>query len=262
LNLELLEMSIIEDSNILSSFLAARDLPSLDATTPTDFHAIVVCGSAVLATVEAAVAALKLGVAPRVLFSGGVGHSTPLLYDAVKATPHGSAVPTDSSPSEAVVLRDYALALGAPPASLLVETASTNCGSNAGLSRATLEAAGVPHPHKLLIIQDPTMQLRTHASFRKVYSDAPGATLVSWAPFVPTLTATTGEVDPQGVWEKDRYLALLLGEIPRLKDAPGGYGPRGSGFIAHVDIPEDVIAAHDRLSKALEELKEARAVKQ
>ena len=106
------------------------------------------------------------------------------------------------------------------------------------------------------------MQLRTHASFRKVYSDVPGVTLVSWAPFVPTLTATTGEVAPQGVWEKDRYLALLLGEIPRLKDAPGGYGPRGSGFIAHVDIPEDVIAAHDRLSKALQELKEARAVKQ
>jgi uncharacterized SAM-binding protein YcdF (DUF218 family) len=255
-------MSVIEDSNILSSFLSLRDLPSLDASTPTDFHAIVVCGSAVLSTVTSAVDALKLGVAPRILFSGGVGHSTPLLYDAVKATPYASAVlPTGNSPSEAEVLKDYALALGAPPTSLLVETASTNCGSNAALSRATLEAAGVPHPHKLLIIQDPTMQRRTHASFEKVYSDAPGATLVSWAPIVPTLTAT-GEVDPQGVWEKDRYLALLLGEIPRLKDAPGGYGPKGSGFIAHVDIPEEVIAAHDRLSKALEELKQARAVKQ
>lgn len=256
-------MSIIEDANTLSFFLSLRDLPSLDASTPTDFHAIVVCGSAVLSTVTAAVEALKLGVAPKILFSGGVGHSTPLLYDAVKASPQGGGVPTGNSPSEAEVLRDFALALGAPPTSLLIETASTNCGSNAALSRATLEAAGIPHPHKLLIVQDPTMQRRTVASFQKVYSDPAGlgATLVSWAPFIPTLTAT-GDVDPQGVWEKGRYLSLLLGEIPRLKDAPGGYGPQGSGFIAHVDIPEAVIAAHERLSKSLEQLKEARAVKQ
>ena len=45
-----------------------------------------------------------------------------------------------------------------------------------------------------------------------------------------------------------------------LKDAPGGYGPRGAGFIAHVDIPDAVLAAHARLAQFLGELSAARAV--
>ena len=38
----------------------------------------------------------------------------------------------------------------------------------------------------------------------------------------------------------DRHISLLMGEIPRLSDTPDGYGPRGKGYIAHVDIPPDV----------------------
>ncbi len=34
-----------------------------------------------------------------------------------------------------------------------------------------------------------------------------------------------------------RYLALLLGELPRLLDNAQGYGPNGKGFITHVDFP-------------------------
>lgn len=42
--------------------------------------------------------------------------------------------------------------------------------------------------------------------------------------------------------------SLALGEIPRLRDDENGYGPRGRGFIAHVDIPEAVEAAWRRLA--------------
>jgi magnesium chelatase family protein len=42
---------------------------------------------------------------------------------------------------------------------------------------------------------------------------------------------------------------LLLGEVPRLRDAPGGYGPSGAGFIAHVDIPAAVAAAHEEVAR-------------
>ena len=34
--------------------------------------------------------------------------------------------------------------------------------------------------------------------------------------------------------------ALKMSEIPRLIDDENGYGPRGIGYIAHIDIPEDV----------------------
>jgi hypothetical protein len=52
-----------------------------------------------------------------------------------------------------------------------------------------------------------------------------------------------------GVWRVERFMSLLLGEIPRLRDAPGGYGPTGSGFIDHVDIPWEVEAAHAWLAE-------------
>ena len=47
---------------------------------------------------------------------------------------------------------------------------------------------------------------------------------------------------------RERLLSLALGEIPRLRDDENGYGPRGRGFIAHVDIPEAVEAAWRRLA--------------
>lgn len=271
---------ICSDADALAHFLARRDYATLAAALEEGgpFTAVVVCGSAVLHTVETAVAALTAGVAPRLLFSGGVGHSTQLLYRAVEGSPHAAAVALAGAPSEAAVLRDYALALGAPAGALLCETASTNCGSNAALSRAALEAAGLPQPHRLLLVQDPTMQLRTHASFEKAYSDVPSAVLRSFAPFCPRLelsagaaaaaaaTDATAAVDaltltPADAWgSKERYLGLLLGEVPRLRDAPGGYGPLGANFIAHVDVPLAIEGAHARLAAALQALQAARAV--
>ena len=39
-----------------------------------------------------------------------------------------------------------------------------------------------------------------------------------------------------GMWDIDRYVNLLMGEIPRLTDDADGYGPRGKNFIVHEDI--------------------------
>lgn len=50
------------------------------------------------------------------------------------------------------------------------------------------------------------------------------------------------------LWSMDRYISLVLGEIPRLRDDEEGYGPLGKGFITHVDIPEEVEVAWKRLS--------------
>lgn len=49
------------------------------------------------------------------------------------------------------------------------------------------------------------------------------------------------------MWEPERYMELLMGEVPRLMDAPGGYGPHGQGLIAHVDVPDEVIRAFEEL---------------
>lgn len=55
------------------------------------------------------------------------------------------------------------------------------------------------------------------------------------------------EDEPHGMWDMERYVNLLMGEIPRLSDDKNGYGPNGKGFIAHVDIPSEVRNAFDAL---------------
>jgi len=58
----------------------------------------------------------------------------------------------------------------------------------------------------------------------------------------------------QGVWDVDRYISLLLGEIPRLRDDEGGYGPAGKNFIDHIDVPAEVEEAHARLAQRYPQL--------
>ena len=56
------------------------------------------------------------------------------------------------------------------------------------------------------------------------------------------------------MWEIDRYISLLMGEIPRLSDDENGYGPRGKDFITHVDIPDEVRKAFDELCEEYSDL--------
>lgn len=49
------------------------------------------------------------------------------------------------------------------------------------------------------------------------------------------------------MWKVERYVNLLMGEIPRLTDNENGYGPNGKNFIAHVEIPENVKNAFEEL---------------
>ncbi|GAA0070988.1 hypothetical protein UT300003_25120 [Clostridium sardiniense] len=45
----------------------------------------------------------------------------------------------------------------------------------------------------------------------------------------------------------NRYLSLIMGEIPRLLDNKEGYGPNGRGFIVHVEISKNVLKSYERL---------------
>ena len=55
--------------------------------------------------------------------------------------------------------------------------------------------------------------------------------------------------DIWGMWEMERYISLLLGEISRLNDDENGYGPKGKNFIAHVDIPHSVANSFHELQQ-------------
>ena len=156
--------------------------------------------------------------------------------------------------AEASILADIARAFWQiPEARLWVEDRSTNCGENARFSWNMLKQ----HHRttgRVLVVQDPTMQRRTMATFARVCRDEPDSPQwISHPGFTPTLQNGNEGVefseDHTGLWPVDRYLSLVMGELPRLYDDANGYGPAGRDYIAHVEFPEAVMAAWKQLQQ-------------
>ncbi len=240
-------MTEYDDLTVLGAFLARRDEPAPTADDPADV--LVLCGSAALRSLSVAAEALRTGACARILVTGGVGHSTPYLREAVAGHPvYGDTDVADRT--EAAILADVLRRhLEVPADRIWTEEEATHCGQNAELSLRLL-AARAPATWSLVVVQDPTMQRRTHASFDRWHARG-GPMVRSHAPFVPVVHETgAGERDGEVVWSLDRFRDLVLGEIARLTDDEHGYGPRGAGFIVHVDVPDEVAAAHRRLFTA------------
>ena len=95
------------------------------------------------------------------------------------------------------------------------------------------------------------MQQRMDAGFR--LHTKPSTRIVNYAAHQTLVDESLNYVDPPiGMWSLDRYVSLLLGEVPRLTDDANGYGPAGRGFIAHVDVPAEVHRAAARLAESTE----------
>ena len=250
-----------DDLERIGRFLARRDVESLDPDRGgRRFDVLVLCGSAVLASLDVASRAFRDGLVDRLLVTGGFGHSTSYLEAALCQHPTYSDVPTAGLPEAAVFAEILQRHLAVPASAVVTETESTNCGENAELSLKVLRSWSRP-VSSVLLIQDPTMQRRTHAAFEHRQSEAADPIrVISYAPFIPVVTAggvggnafgdnaVGGEPDESGAtWTLDRFTSLALGEIRRLNDDEDGYGPRGANFIGHLDIPDDVLTAYRRV---------------
>ncbi len=234
-----------DDLAVIGAYLARRDAGALDR--PADV--LVLCGSAVLRSLTVAAEALSSGAVGRILVTGGIGHSTPYLREAVAAHPAYRGSETAGRTEAAVIAEILVRHLGVPGDLVTTEEQATNCGQNAEFSLRTLAAEREP-TRSVVVVQDPTMQRRTHAAFER-WRGAGGPELRSHAPFVPVVGAHgAGERADRPVWTLDRFRDLVLGEVGRLTDDEHGYGPRGAGFIGHVDLPDDVVAASTRLRSA------------
>lgn len=204
---------------------------------------VILAGNAVIPTIDAACSIAAAQEKP-LLISGGIGHSTTFLYAAVARHPRYNTIPTTGR-AEAAVLADIARKFWQiPQERILVEDRSTNCGENARFSREMMRHH-YPGAQRVLVVQDPTMQRRTMATFARVCRDeAAGPQWISHPGVTPVVeNSNHGLVFPggsDGLWPVERYLSLVLGELPRLRDDLGGYGPAGRDFIDHVEIPEDV----------------------
>lgn len=244
------------DINTIARFLANEQIPNLSQAPQTD--CLVLCGSAILHCAETVFSALHLrpDLAKTLVICGGIGHSTRYLYDAIaRSSKYTGLFPEIQSLPEARVLNliferfyDGATLVDRGGCRFIVEDRSTNCGANAVETRKILEAHGIPTPRSFIIVQDPTMSTRTLAAFRKTYEDlSPSPKFMTCPTFVPKVRPIDGGLEysingvgTAGLWEMDRFCDLVLGEIPRLRDDTQGYGPRGKGFIDHVDVPMEV----------------------
>ncbi|HRD63659.1 MAG TPA: YdcF family protein [Nocardioides sp.] len=172
---------------------------------------------------DAAARTVAEGRVGTLVLVGGVGHTTDVLRSVVGDD-------TDRPEADlmaAYVRREHGLT------DVLIERDSRNCGENVVLARELVLSAGLA-PRTVTLVQEPTMQRRMDAVFRQVWPEAAAVN-------------RPGPRHGRHAWPRDRWISLVMGEVPRLRDDEHGYGPRGHGFQAHVDVPPDVESAYAAL---------------
>lgn len=242
--------SIAENINILGRFCGKRDVSELSKANLFEKYGIsqadvmVLFGGSILAGGDVLAKAIKDKIARKYIIVGGAGHTTEALRQKVhKEYPD---IETGDK-SEAEVFQSYLQTVHGCAADYL-ETASTNCGNNITCLLDLLREKGICF-QSIILTQDASMQNRMDAGFRKYVQD--GAVIINFAAYSAEASDSEGVLTYReqihGMWTMDRYVNLLMGEIPRLRDDENGYGPKGKDYIAHVDIPENVKAAFEEL---------------
>lgn len=229
--------------NTLADYLGQRDVPD-PAGVGADV--LVLFGGSPPEGWDLAARAFRAGAADRMLLVGGAGHTTPMLRAALRRRHPDLAAP---DAPEADLMADY-LAVQHGITGCLLERESTNCGNNITFAERTLRDAGLT-PRRMIFMQDASMQRRMHAAARRVWTLGTPE-IINFAATRPRFeihdnTLRYAGAPHWGTWELAHGIRLLLGEVPRLD--PHGYGPQGADFIVHVDIPPEVVRAHDELSR-------------
>lgn len=243
---------IAKNINVLSRFLGMRDVPSLTKQAFQQKYGIeqadlmVLFGGSILKGADVLARAIQNDAARKYIIVGGAGHTTETLRQVV----HGNYPKIETAgQSEAQIFQAVLESVYHVKADYL-ECQSTNCGNNITFLLDLIRENNLPFD-SIILVQDAAMQRRMDAGLRKYVSDP---LIINYAAYQVDVSVDNDQLvyteNIPGMWQMDRFITLLMGEIPRLSDDAQGYGPNGQGFIAHVEIPEDV-------SKAFEELKEA-----
>lgn len=261
--------------NCLGRFCGKRDLEALipallkEKYGITQADVMVLFGGSILCGGDVLAEAMKNGIAKHYVIVGGAGHTTETLRE--KMHEEFPAIQT-AGLSEAEVFEGYLEYRYGLKADFL-ECASTNCGNNITFLLTLLKEKGISF-QSIILVQDASMQRRMEAGLRKY---CPDAEIISFAAYQAEVIAreterqrgekpesaevsgcaeASGPVQELvfkekiwGMWDMERYITLLMGEIPRLTDDSEGYGPRGKDYIAHVEIPPQVRKAFEELKK-------------
>lgn len=236
--------------NVLGDFCGIRDVEALTADSLQSKYGIrqadvmVLFGGSILNGGDIFAHAIKNKIAKKYIISGGVGHTT----DALRKKVHKEypSIITDGL-TEAEIFSRYLSSLYGVKADYL-ETKSTNCGNNITFLLDLFKEKGTAF-RNIILCQDAAMQRRMEAGLRKYVSD--DILIINYAAYKANVITDKNRLiyssEIHGMWDIEKYISLLMGEIPRLSDNTEGYGPAGKNFIAHVDIPKEVEKAFERL---------------
>lgn len=232
--------------NRIAKFLAVRDIDNLECIELQRVFGIrkvdilILLGNSIPYTIECAVKAYKNKLCDKILISGGIGHSTEILKNEIRKDAKLKFIDVKNKAEADIFYEIMTKIYNVDSEKVIIENKSINCGDNAKKAVELLQDLSISYD-SMLLIQDPTMQLRTYASFLK-YVNAKKVKIINYSPFIPSINSSLmlNNKNINGIWNEQRYFELVLGEVPRLKDDANGYGPNGKNFIAHVDIPKEI----------------------
>jgi uncharacterized SAM-binding protein YcdF (DUF218 family) len=244
--------NIAENINILGDFLGKRDIDTLTSNALKEKYQVsqtdllILFGGSIAYGCDVVGKAIANKIAKNFMIVGGEGHTTESLRREIH---HAYPEIVTVGKTEADMMSDY-LKRKYDIDNILLERNSTNCGNNITYA---LEVMKQNHlfPKNIIIVQDATMQRRMDAGFRKYLQDSK-VTVINFASYQVSVEVENGRlmIEPSGIWgiwDIERYISLLMGEIPRLLDDSNGYGPNGKNYIAHVEIPVNVLKAFEEL---------------
>lgn len=205
--------------NVIGDYVARRDVPALTRAALAEAgvsggvaDVAMLFGGSIVAGGDTFAEAMRAGVARTYVIVGGAGHTTATLRERMRELCPGARFADDAP--EADVFSAY-----------LLERHSTNSGNNVTMLFELLRAHGI-EPASAVLIQDATMQRRLGAIARL---REPGVRVINYAAYRVRVVARDGRLayaeEPVGMWDVDRYRALLMGEVPRLRDDEGGLRP-------------------------------------
>lgn len=237
---------IQKDLQVISDFLAHRNC---DKNSMSNADILVIAGNSMPTIAKYASVLYHEKIAPTLLVCGGIGHSTNLLYENMEKCGYGKREQWHKK-SEAECLRYVLETNGVEKKDILLEMKSTNTGENASYTKEVLVQREISIT-SMVLLQDPILQLRTYATFQKVF---PSLNIRSYAPFRPTIHKEGFPVkdEIEDVWDKQRFLSLLMGELQRVYDDQNGYGPCGKNYMNHVDMPKEIYNAWQRVKQYLQ----------
>ncbi|MBX3238914.1 MAG: YdcF family protein [Chitinophagaceae bacterium] len=179
---------------------------------------ILALGSHDLRVAERAADLYLEGLAPLIVFSGGLGNLTSNIW----------TVP------EAHQFAEIAVRKGVPAKDILVENKSTNTGENITFSQKLLKEKGLD-PETFIVVQKPYMERRSYATFKKHWPDKE---------LLVTSPQFSFEEYPTKDIPIEKVINIMTGDLQRIKIYPV------KGFQIPQDIPEEVWQAYEKLIAA------------